>query len=324
MQRIEPVFPDLLPLTHRLGGLPRPSGRPVLDPVSMRLHWSVEPARSRGSDTSIPRRPVRLLVHSGAAQQYLTRVDQLLAVGCGIVLVLDEGVSLDQLPERRIPGQLLALATWFPDLFGGKGLPDMGPLVAQGIPCGVLLGLGPSPSAVQTVEDAVVAAKEAGAEFIVAAPLTLPAEDRHRAYDAHAGAVGDEELENALFHSDLSRLAVELERVAGRVCHRLGLGEGLPGPACGLAGGETTWAAGQLLLWARRLDLLDEISSCGWQLRRAARALLAAGRAPAELAREDNLRVIPGFTPWVEAFARAAWGGGGEPLEAIRARWLAD
>jgi hypothetical protein len=104
--------------------------------------------------------------------------------------------------------------------------------------------------------------------------LTLPAEDRHRAYDAHAGEDGDEELENALFHCDLGRQAVELERAAGRACHALGLAEGLPGPACSVTAAQTTWGSGQLLLWARRLDLLDEISSCGWQLRRAARAFL--------------------------------------------------
>ena len=87
---------------------------------------------------------------------------------------------------------------------------------------------------------------------------------------------------------------------------------------------ETAWAAGQLLLWARRLDILDEISSNGWQLRRAARALLASRRPPRALVNEDNLRVIPGFTPWVESFARTCWDGHGEPFDGIRGRWLAE
>jgi len=33
--------------------------------------------------------------------------------------------------------------------------------------------------------------------------------------------------------------------------------------------------------------------------------------------------VIPGFTPWVEAFARSAWSGGGEPFDEVMARWIA-
>jgi hypothetical protein len=82
-------------------------------------------------------------------------------------------------------------------------------------------------------------------------------------------------------------------------------------------------ASAQLLLWARRLDLLDGVSSAGWQLRRAAQALLASRRDPQALVAEDNLRVIPGFTPWVEAFARSTWSGAGEPFDEVLARWIA-
>ena len=65
------------------------------------------------------------------------------------------------------------------------------------------------------------------------------------------------------------------------------------------------------------------MSSAGWQLRRAAQALLASRRDPQALVAEDNLRVIPGFNPWVEAFARSAWAGSGEPFEEVLARWVA-
>ncbi len=292
-------------------------------PVTMRLQWHVEATRPRGSDYTLPRRPVRLLVHSAAAVQHAGRVAELLGAGCGVVLVLDTEIDPAALPQPAIPGQLIALAVSFPALFGGDGIADLAPWRDRGIPAGVLLGLGPMRSAQEWVASAVAAAKKAGAAFVVAAPLTLPAEDRHRAYDAHAGEAGDELLENVLFHCDLGRLATDLERVAGRACHGQGICEALPGPACGVAAAETVWGSGQLLLWARRLDLMDEMSSCGWQLRRAARALLAAGRSPAQLTGEDNLRVIPGFTPWVEAFARSVWSGGGEPFDGVRARWLA-
>ena len=38
------------------------------------------------------------------------------------------------------------------------------------------------------------------------------------------------------------------------------------------------------------------------------------------LADEDNLRVIPGFDPWVEGFTRALWNGG-EPVDKAWKRW---
>ena len=52
-------------------------------------------------------------------------------------------------------------------------------------------------------------------------------------------------------------------------------------------------------------------------------ALRLGRRDPQALVAEDNLRVIPGFTPWVEAFARSAWGGSGAPFDDVLARWIA-
>jgi len=166
-------------------------------------------------------------------------------------------------------------------------------------------------------------ARELGYQFVVSMPLALPPRDRHRAYDRFGGENGNGELEDLLFHSDLAGLAVELERETARLCRRVGLAEGLPGPATGATPADAFAASAALLLWARRLDLLDGVGSLGWQLRRAARALLASGRDPNELVAEDNLRIVPGFTPWVESFARALWDGAGEPFEGSRARWLA-
>ena len=117
---------------------------------------------------------------------------------------------------------------------------------------------------------------------------------------------------------------MELEREASRACRRLGLAESLPGPATSLTPRRTFAASAQLLLWARRLDLLEGVNSSGWQLRRAAQALLASRRDPDALIAEDNLRVIPGFTPWVEAFSRSAWSGSGEPFDEVLARWVAE
>ena len=35
---------------------------------------------------------------------------------------------------------------------------------------------------------------------------------------------------------------------------------------------------------------------------------------------EDNLRIVPGFDPWVESFTRAVWFGG-DPLDSAWQRW---
>ncbi len=78
--------------------------------------------------------------------------------------------------------------------------------------------------------------------------------------------------------------------------------------------------AAVLRLWARRLDQCHEESSWGWRLRRAATALEKLPNDPATLAMEDNLRIVPGFDPWVESFTRAVWYGG-DPLDSAWQRW---
>lgn len=322
MRRIDPAFPDLLPLTHRLGALPAGDDR-ILDPVEMRLVRPFPVREPERGERSLPRRPVRLLVHATTACARADQVATILEGGSGVVVILDAECRPGDLPAGPQPGRVSVLAPWLPDMWGGWELPELGEWRSRGASAGVLLGLAPVPRVREAIWAAVESAVAGGAEFVLAMPLCLPAEDRHRVYDQLAGEKGDGELEDLLFHTDLAALALELEREASRAALRSGLREGLPGPSTSTAGTELTAASNALLLWARRLDLLDGVGSAGWQLRRAARALLATGRDPGELLVEDNLRIVPGFDPWVEAFARALWSGQGEPFDAFLARWVA-
>jgi len=325
MQRIEPAFPDLFPITHRLGPVPvvPPNRTVALDPVEMRLVWRASRRRRESGDRSVPRRPVRLLLHSSLVHSERPFINRLLAAGCGILVFVDDELAPSDLPAPTFDGQLVVLAPWLPTFWGGAGLPDLKPWKRRGVAAGVLLSLGPAPEPFDQVNAGVAEAKASGATFVVGGPLSLPPGDRHRVYDGRAGEGGDEELENLLFHTDLGQLAADLEREASRACRPVGLNEGLPGPATAVTSRGTFIASAQLLLWARRLDMLDGVGSAGWQLRRAAQALLASRRDPQALLAEDNLRVVPGFTPWVEAFARSAWSGTGEPFDEVLARWLA-
>ncbi len=326
MRRVEPAFPDLLPVSHRLGPLPHASqdGAAILDPVDMRLVRDPVVRKPLPSDRTVPRRPVRVLVHAEEARRERAFVERLIAGGCGLFVLVDAPLAPDLLPEPTLDGQVVLVAPWLPSFWGGGAIAALGGFRERRFPAGVLLCLGPAPEPLEQVRRGVADAAAAGAAFGVATPLAVPPEDRHAAYDGKTGEEGDEALENLLFHTDLARLALDLEREASRACRRSGLGESLPGPATSLAPKRTFAASAQLLLWARRLDLLEGVNSPGWQLRRAARALLASRREPDALLADDNLRVIPGFTPWVEAFSRAVWSGGGDPFDAVLARWTAD
>jgi len=323
VQRIEPVFPDLLPLTHRLGPAPRPGGEARLDPVDMRLVRRVPKAPRRRGERVVPRRPVPLLAHAQQVRERRDFVAALVEGGCGVLVVLDGALEPRDLPPPQFPGQLVVVRPWLPRLWGGERLVDPAPWRRRGAATGVLLGLGPAPRLRRELARAMRRARTLGYQFVVSMPLALPPRDRHKAYDRFAGLNGNGELEDLLFHSDLAALAVELERETARVCRRVGLTEGLPGPATAATPASAFAASTALLLWARRLDLLDGVGSPGWQLRRAARALFASGRDPRQLVLEDNLRIVPGFTPWVETFARSLWAGTGEPFDGCLARWLA-
>ncbi|MGE5236291.1 MAG: hypothetical protein ACM3O7_08095 [Acidobacteriota bacterium] len=324
MRRIDPAFPDLLPLGHRLGSVPPPGATPVLDPVEMRLVRGPSRRASTRGERTPPRRPLPLLVHAAEARREADYLGELLAAGCGVVLVLDDVIDPGVLPAGPLPGQLVVLSPRLPELWESRPLPPLFAWRERGASSGVLLALGPSRQPVDEVWRATTAARDCGAEFVLAMPLALPPQDRHRVYDDHAGESGDGILENLLFHTDLSQLAFELEREATRACRSLGLAEGLLGPATSARSLTTTAASHAMLLWARRLDLLDGVTSHGWQLRRAARALAASGRDAQVLLTEDNLRILPGFDPWTEAFSRSLWSGNGEPFEEFLARWIAQ
>jgi hypothetical protein len=323
VRRIDPAFPDLLPVSHRLGGVAA-RDRAVLDPAEMRLSWGAPPERQDAADRAVPRRALRVLVHAAVARSDREQLARLTAAGCGLVVVLDGELEPGELPARVVAGQAVALAPWLPSLWGARELPDLSPWRAAGIAPGVLLALAPTAAPARELAEAVAAARAAGAEFALAAPLAVPADVRHRVYDTLAGEAGDTALEDLLFHTDSGSAAARLEREASRACRAGGLPESLPGPGSTTTSAPTFAAACALLLWARRLDLLDGVASTGWQLRRAAHALLASGREPRLLLAEDNLRVIPGFSPWVEAFARALWMGGGLPYDEVAARWAAS
>jgi len=288
----------------------------------MRLRYADSAPPPAQPDRSVPRRPFSFLLHADTARDEADQVSRLLEAGCGAVIVLDGRLDPAELPAGGTKSQVVVLAPWFPELFGGTNLGDLAAWSASGFRVGVLLALAPCRRPRRCIEEAVADAARVGAEFVLAAPLCLPAEERHRAYDRHSGEAGDGELEDLLFHSDLAQLSLDLERAASRATLSNGLGEGLPGPATSLVPAETVWASGQLLLWARRLDALEAMGSRGWQLRRAARALLASRLVLRTLLDEDNLRVVPGFNPWVEAFARGVWGGGSSPFDEVQSRWL--
>ncbi len=323
MRRIEPAFPDLLPLTHRVGPVPVPNGGPVLDPVEMRLVWTARPRQRGDADRSVPRRPVRVLVHGAVARKEQEFLSRLIEAGCGLLVVVDGDVAPDVVPSPAFAGQIVAVAPALLPLWGGTDLHALREWGEAGFATGVLLAIAPSLEPRAEIERAAESAARAGAVFMVTAPLAVPPFERHRVYDAHAGEDGDEDLENLLFHSDLGRHSLELEHGVSVACRRAGLSEVLPGPATAAVPQRAFESVASMLLWARRLDILDGVESVGWQLRRAAAALLAAGHDPVVLAGEDNLRVVPGFTPWVEAFARSMWLGGGEPFEGVLNRWLA-
>ncbi len=323
MRRIEPAFPDLLPLTHRLGPFPETTGDVRLDPVEMRLIWRFGPPR-RAGERAVPRRPVRFLAHSAAVRSERDYLARLIGAGCGALVVADDDLEPTDLPVPEHSGQVVVVEPWLPALWGGRPLAGLRRWRERGFDAGVLLALCPSPDMHRLLGTVLHKARTSGASFVLALPLSLPAEDRHRVYDAHAGEKGDGSLEDLLFHTDLSHYALELEREVTRICTRECLSEVLPGPTTSAADGAAFGACSAMFLWARRLDLLDGVDSVGWQLRRAARALLASGRDPRVLVTEDNLRIVPGFSPWVEAFARSLWAGGGEPYEEHLARWTTE
>lgn len=322
MRRIEPALPDLLPLSFQLGPAGSPSVAVPFDPVELRHPRSQSATQLRQGDRTILKKPARLLVHAEIARFEREHLDRLVENGYGLLVVLDAGLDPGELPQPLLDRQIVAAVPTAPALWGGDSTLDLAAWRQARIPAGILLGLAPAPDATAYVRDTILAGRDQGAEFAVAVPVAVTAERRHEVYDERAGETGDSALENLLFHTDLTQLTRELEREASRCCRAAAMAESLPGPGTATVPADTFAAGATLLLWARRLDLLDGVGSLGWQLRRAAHALLAAGRGLSELLDEDNIRIVPGFTPWVEAFARSAWNAGGPPFDDALERWV--
>ena len=59
MRRIEPAYPDLLPVTHVLRPGYMPGQKVSLDPIKLGVVWEDAPVRILPAEGSVPREPVR-------------------------------------------------------------------------------------------------------------------------------------------------------------------------------------------------------------------------------------------------------------------------
>lgn len=320
MRRIEPAYQDLLPISHvvRPGYLPGP--RVALDPIRMGVVWEDAPHRILPAEASVPREPVRAIVFARVARERPDVLQTLLDRGSAALLVLDDPsirpshVGIKRLREDL---RLTVVVPVLPSpLSEGMKLPKWWEKARWG----AIFGLFPFPGADKEVAVRIRQLKKAGAQFAVVAPLLLTPKDRHRILDSCEGTGIEDQLENSLFHADVSRGLHALERRAGVTLHRVRMD---PVLSCLVPHGyhpNSVRTASLLRLWARRLDQSHEESSWGWRLRRAASALDRLPNDPMTLAQDDNLRVIPGFDNWVEEFTRAIWDGG-EPVDSAWQRW---
>ena len=320
MRRIEPAYPDLFPVTHVLRPGYMPGQKVSLDPIRLGVVWEDAPVRILPAEGSVPREPVRAIVFARVAAERQEVFHRLLERGSYALVVLDDpeltpsDLGLDAFDENPRVTILLPILP-FP-LSDGLQFPEAWSRSVWG----AVLGLFPFPGSGPEVERRIAQLKEAGARFAVTAPLLLTRKDRHRILDGCEGTDVEDELENALFHADISRGLHALERRAGVTMHEVGMDPFVP---CMVPHGQEPNAvrtSAVLRLWARRLDQCHEESSWGWRLRRAATALEKLPNDPATLAMEDNLRIVPGFDPWVESFTRAVWYGG-DPLDSAWQRW---
>ena len=322
MRRIEPAFPDLLPVTHALRPGYLPGTEVALDPIRMGVVWSDAPRRVLPSNGSVPRQPVRAIAFARVAVERREELHRLLDRGSSVLLVLDDpaitptDLGLADGPDCRLTALLPVLPSPLQETLE---IPD-----AWTDRCwGAMLGLFPFPGADEEIEGRIHRLESAGATFAVSAPLLLTPKDRHRILDDADNGLPEGRLEDCLFHADVARGLHRLERQTGVSLHQVGMDAVVP---CLVYHGLHPTAvrtSALLRLWARRLDQSHEESSWGWRLRRAASALEKLPHDPAALAAEDNLRVVPGFDPWVESFTRALWHGG-EPVDSAWTHWSGE
>ncbi len=320
MRRVEPAFPDLFPVTHVLRPGYLPGKRVTLDPIRMGIVWPDAPRRILPARANVPKSPIRALVFARVGAERCDALEQLLEAGSSVLLVVDdEQVCPSDLGLEKDGAADRVTVVWplLPEPLGG---PPAIPEEWQQWRWGAIAGLFPFPGAEAEIERLLEWVAESGGAFAVTAPLLLTPRDRHRILDGVDGTAFVDRMENCLFHADVSRGLLALERRAGVTIRRLGLDPVIPTLAPANAHPVAIRTAALLRLWARRLDQCYEESSWGWRLRRAARAIEVLKNDPMELAAVDNLRVVPGFEPWVEGFTRALWFGG-EPVESAWNRW---
>jgi len=320
MRRVEPAYPDLLPVTHVVRPGYLQSGRVELDPIRMAIVWNDAPRRVLPNSEWVPRDPVQAIVFARVALKRPDMLDKLLERGSSVLLVLDEATATPGdlgLKKRQDGLRLTPLLPVLPKYLG-NGIGSM--KAWKGYAWGAMLGLFPFPNAGDAIERRVKRLARAGASFVAAAPLLLTPKDRHRILDTFQDSKNEDRMENSLFHADVSRGLHALERRAGIAIRESGMKAWVDGPSLDGRNASALATAARLRLWARRLDQSHEESSWGWRLRRAASALEHLQNDPEVLASADNLRVIPGFDPWVVEFTEALWNGG-EPLTAAWQNW---
>jgi hypothetical protein len=323
VRRIEPAYPDLFPITHVLRPGYLPGTKVALDPIKLGIVWEDAPRRILPGAGMVPRESIRAIAFARVAHERRDVLHRVLERGGSVLLVIDEpditpaDLDLDG-PAEELRISVLLPVLPFPLSDGLKF-----PKAWADWRWGAVLGLFPFPGADTEVERRIKQLKSDGARFAVAAPLLLTPKDRHRILDGCDGTDIADELENALFHADVGRGLHALERRAGVTLHDVGMDPFIPTMVPRGCQPNAVRTGAILRLWARRLDQSHEESSWGWRLRRAAAALEQLPNDPAVLAMEDNLRVIPGFDPWVESFTHALWYGG-EPVDSAWQRWAGD
>lgn len=317
MKRVEPAYPDLLPVSH----LVRPgflqSDQVELDPIRMGIVWKDAPRRVLPVNGSVPRDPVRAILFARVAVQRRDILEKLLERGASVLLVLDDrSVTPGDLGLGKVQDSL-RLTPLLPVLpkYLGNGCGSMA--AWKGFAWGAMLGLFPLPEAANSIEKRIKKLARRGASFVAAAPLLLTPKDRHKLLDLCCNQKHESLMENALFHADVSRGLHALERRAGIAIKSAGMEPFIDLPAQEGRHRSALRTAATLRLWARRLDQCHEESSWGWRLRRAASALELLKNDPKALADEDNLRVVPGFDPWVVEFTEALWNDG----PAVQSAW---
>ena len=173
-------------------------------------------------DAHVPRRPLRLLVYASVLKNRRRAVEKLLAVGCGLLVVADEPLEPGDLPSLLAPEQVTLINLWLSPFWGNMPTVPLSSFREEGFATGTLIALTPQLPVQESMNAALLAARESGAQFVVLAPLSLTGEDKHLAYEAAFGEDGNDVFEDLLFHSDPVDVAKTLEVHGSSMAYELG------------------------------------------------------------------------------------------------------